>query len=381
MIIHLLLGKCNPDNEIGVNKVVYYLTKNLKKLDCDVEIYTISKKVKKNEQIKNADGVIINIFPSALNLIMAIRKIKKDIELIHFHIPWRPVKLIILYFIIKWEIPYIVTAHNCYSPFFLKQGRFLKFLASILYELRYLNSAKAVHALCREEITDLREYGVKSDIFYLPNGIELCNLPNKLKTVYWNNLPQVKNKIKFGFIGRIAREKNLEELIKSIGLLDNSIKEKIVVIIIGTGEKSYIDNLQKLIIDSGLQENFIFAGPIYGEEKYNALSSLDVYIHPSKGEVVSMAVKEAMACCKPCVITRTSYISYFQYNDSFIMVEPYADDIKRGIITIIENSSKWSQMGQNGKSLIEKEFNWKIIAKEMLKYYSKYSRHKKNNDY
>ena len=370
---HILLGKCNPDNEIGVNKAVYFLADHQKALGNDVEIYALSSKAIHNQLVNYGGSVDVHVFTSAISCLRAIRKERSAGILIHFHVPWRPIKLFFALALKIWRIPYIVTTHNAYSPFLLKKSFFVKKIAAALYERLFLNWAVAIHALCREELSDLRDFHLIPPIFCLPNGMQLPQATKLLRRDYFDNIPAASGKLKLGFLGRVAWEKNIEELISAIALLKTEIQEKVLVIIIGPAERSYQNRLEAKIFSLGLKERICFVGPIYGEDKWHAINSLDVYIHPAKGEVFPMAAKEAMSCARPCVISRTSYVSYFYDSDAFVMVEPYAEDIARGISEIIEQRSNWDSIGHNASELIRRNFDRRLIAMQMLNFYEKYS--------
>ena len=49
--VHVVLGKCNPDNANGVNKTVYFLAKLQKEPGHEVHVYRISRKVSKHQTL------------------------------------------------------------------------------------------------------------------------------------------------------------------------------------------------------------------------------------------------------------------------------------------------------------------------------------------
>jgi glycosyltransferase involved in cell wall biosynthesis len=110
---------------------------------------------------------------------------------------------------------------------------------------------------------------------------------------------------------------------------------------------------------------------LYGQDKYDALESADVYVMPSFSEVFSLAVLDAMACAKPSVITSGCGYSYFIDKDFYVGCEPYSQDIAKGIDTILQRKADWKTMGNNARAFIDSELNWKSIAETMIKNYAR----------
>jgi glycosyltransferase involved in cell wall biosynthesis len=124
-----------------------------------------------------------------------------------------------------------------------------------------------------------------------------------------------------------------------------------------------------VVKDLKLENHIEFTGALYGNEKQLKLENFDFYVHPAYSDVVSIAVMEAMANGLPCVITRTSQVSYYYASNSFIMIEPLVQDIKRGLIEMIDKKEFWHEMSVNSISLINSIFNWENATGLMLNEY------------
>ncbi len=90
------------------------------------------------------------------------------------------------------------------------------------------------------------------------------------------------------FVGRITKEKNIDELIELYTRINNYILLKIII----CGDGLY---LQELKIKT-LNMNFIFIGKVKREELYIFYNSADIYINPSFTETMGFTTLEAMAC-------------------------------------------------------------------------------------
>jgi glycosyltransferase involved in cell wall biosynthesis len=61
--------------------------------------------------------------------------------------------------------------------------------------------------------------------------------------------------------------------------------------------------LRKLALDLGIAEDVVWTGPVYGEEKWNAIRAAEVHILPSHQENFGISVVESMACGVPVLVS------------------------------------------------------------------------------
>jgi glycosyltransferase involved in cell wall biosynthesis len=100
----------------------------------------------------------------------------------------------------------------------------------------------------------------------------------------------------FGYLGRISREKNLDEMILLIDFLNNKNKKKTKLIIQGSGDPAYLQELEALVLKYNLY-NFVtfnkeFISPLQTHTFYQ---EIDVFLVTSKIEGGPMTSLEAVA--------------------------------------------------------------------------------------
>jgi glycosyltransferase involved in cell wall biosynthesis len=240
----------------------------------------------------------------------------------------------------------------------------------MLYELRYLARSTEIHLLTREEGTGLQKYGHDGANFVVPNGIALDEVPEIRRRDVFDDRPY-RNKVKAVWVGVLRDDKNLRALIRAVALLPTEIVRDFTVIIIGPDYKGNRRKYAALAQSLGVGENFEFLGPLYAQEKFDAIESADFYVMPSPSEGMSLAVLDAMVCGKPSVMTMGCGLNYFLDRDFFVPCEPYVQDIARGIVTLFERKEDWPEMGSRARKLCLETFNWSTVAGEMVKNYKR----------
>lgn len=122
----------------------------------------------------------------------------------------------------------------------------------------------------------------------ISNENQLLNL--KERNITFND------EIIFGYLGRISREKNLEDMILLIDFLNNKNNKKCKLIIQGNGDLEYLNELELLVIKYDLS-NFVtfkkeFISPIKTHAFYQ---NINVFLVTSKLEGGPMTALEATA--------------------------------------------------------------------------------------
>lgn len=365
-VLHFFLGKANPDRANGVNQVINGYGKYLTKHGVSVTMIGLSKLGNKKLEIFQRDGFEVEVYDSFFGgCLQRLKEAAKEVDIVHLHSVWNHYNIVFARYLKKNNIPYVITAHAGLIESRLKQSNYvLKLLYHKLFQKAFFDKAKAIHAITKEEMTEISNYTDNKNIFYVPNGLDIDNFTFSPK-----KYSETKEKIEFGYLGRFGIEKNIDCLIDAIDMLTDEYKTKIKCYLIGPIDED-AKRLQTKIANLNLSETVIFTGALYGEEKYSFLQKLNSYIHPALSDVVSIALMEAFACGLPAIVSRTSHVSYFNCSNAFIMVEPIASDIKNGIETMINSQSMWEAMSSKSIQLIKENFEWNSNAKKMMDIYS-----------
>ena len=193
---------------------------------------------------------------------------------------------------------------------------------------------------------------VKSNALLLPgSGV---NLEKHCYVDY----PKCEEPLVFTFVGRLMRDKGIIEFVKSADF----IKKKhgnIVFQAVGSCEKEFelqLDELKKL--------NCVeFLG--YRTDVHDIVSKSHAVVLPSYHEGLANVLLESAACGRPVVASRIPGCKEtFEEGVSGFGCEPHdVDSLIQAIEKIIETSNEQrSEMGKNGRALVERVFDRKIVV-------------------
>ena len=310
-----------------------------------------------------------------------IRKDIKDYDIVHIHEHRQTLAIIASYFARKNNIPYIVQAHGSVLPFFQKEG--LKNLFDKVFGFKILHNASCVFALTEVEKEQYLKMGVDEDkIEIVPLGINLEE---------YENLPaygKFRSKFNIGendklilFVGRIHEIKGLDLLLDAFNDLIVQSNEKnslenidcssIKLAIVGPDD-GYLVKLEEKVKEYSLEENVIITGPLYKEEKQEALVDCDLFVIPSKYESFTTSGLEAMACSKPLVLTKNNHIHDWVDGNVGIACEDNKDSLRGAIEKVLFDEELSQIFAENGNKLIKEKYNWDIINDQILEIYNKY---------
>lgn len=301
-----------------------------------------------------------------------IRKEIGNYEIVHIHEHRQTLAIIVSHFARKNNIPYIVQAHGSVLPFFQKEG--LKNLFDKVFGFRILHNADCVFALTEVERKQYLEMGIDEEkIEIVPLGINLEEYENLPDFGRFRSKFSIDDKDKLIlFVGRIHEIKGLDLLIDSFNdLIHLNEYERIKLAIVGPDD-GYLNELEEKIKTYSLDEKVIITGPLYNEEKQEALVDCDLFVMPSKYESFTTSGLEAMACSKPLVLTKNNHIHDWVDGNCGIACDDDKDSLRSAIEELLFDEDLSRTYGENGRELIDHKYNWNIINKQILDIYNRF---------
>ncbi|MGB9936887.1 MAG: glycosyltransferase family 4 protein [Methanobacterium sp.] len=250
----------------------------------------------------------------------------------------------------------VITLHEVWNDYWYeylgKAGIFGKLIEKIV-----VNLSSNIIVVSEKTKKDLKKIRDSENSVIIPNGIDFEEI---------NNIEPGDQKSDIIFAGRLIKDKNVDLLIKTIGII---IKEKAEIrcLIIGDGpEKKKLINLAE---KHKLQDNIIFKGFLDDhKDLFKYMKSSKVFVLPSKREGFGMVVIEANACGLPVVV-----IDYKMNAATDLITDdingfvsgPSYEEIAHKILESLDKREKMQY------KCIEKskEYDWNKIVDSLEKYY------------
>lgn len=204
---------------------------------------------------------------------------------------------------------------------------------------------------------DLIDWGIpESNITIVDYGLErpsLTKLPSKGKN------PTLI------FLGALAKDKGIEEVLKIFAIVSNKIK-RYEFWIVGNGEREYTRYLKTKAKELGLEKNLKFWGFVENHKKYQLLSKAHLLINPSFREGWSLVVMEAASVGTPTVGynvpgLRDSVVN----NKTGILSDPNPESLVSDALQLINDKEKYEEFRKNC-IVWSKRFDWSKSAKSSL---------------
>ena len=221
---------------------------------------------------------------------------KNQYDIIHSHQPRSDYMIYILkkYIFSKTLFKWIVSIHGKYDSYL--ENNYKK-----VFKLYFFKKL-------------LKAWTFADSVIVISHEVEswLKNLTKKIQPYvinYWISIKEHKNinqsqNLSIGFLGRLNKNKGIEDLIKSL----NNLQIQFNFVIGGHGSNSYVSFLKGQMTPE-LREKTTFLGYIEDQSKF--FESIDLFIFPSYSEGLGLVLLEAMSYQKICITRNLEPMNQF----------------------------------------------------------------------
>ena len=262
----------------------------------------------------------------------------------------------------KKGIKTIVTPHGMLDEWAINNSKMKKKIAAMLFENENLRNADCIKALNEAEYKSIRHYGLKNPVAIIPNGVLLPPSVSK------NQL--LGDKKTLLFLGRIHPKKGIKELIEGVDFVNKKKPELLNswrIRIAGWGQIDYVEYINHIIKNKGLDSIISFIGPVFNKDKEDEYRNANAFILPSFSEGLPMSVLEAWSYQLPVIMTEHCNLPEGFINEAAIKIDPNPDSIANSLISFFNmNNDRMERMGKNGYELVCNKFSWESVADKTL---------------
>jgi len=217
------------------------------------------------------------------------------------------------------------------------------------------------HSTAMQQIIT-KEIGNSPSCVVIPNGVDLEKFTRKVN--------HGSNRNRILFVGKLSREKGVEDLIRALSLLPLNILSKIGVWIVGGGSPEYISYLYDLAGRTKVKDRITFLGEIDWDEIPLVYKSSDVFVLPSYREGFPHVLLEAMASGVAIIATNVSGVQDIIKSDNGLLFE--CGDVKKlaQYIAALVNDDDIRRKMSEKAYCTALDFSWRNIARRYLNLFS-----------
>lgn len=366
----------------GVVTSVKILRKELISMGHEVRVITLSENI--NSYIDFNEGIyyfgsydVSKIYPDArfspfhtMKLIDDIYNWKPDIihtqsEFTTFRIARRVSK--------KLNISIVHTYHTLYEQYthyFSPSEASGKYLVTKLSQY-IAKRSKCIIVPTLKTKNALNSYKVNTDIEIIPTGLimdnfkkiysrkEIASLKNEL------NIPANTNVLIS--IGRVGKEKNIEEIIDYFYKLNN---EKLYFVIVGDGPNK--DYLISKVKNYNLENKIFFTGLIPHNKLNIYYQMADLFVSASTSETQGLTYIEALANGTPVLCRDDSCLENTVINGYNGFRYTNFENFYNYLNKILNNDDFYNELSTNSKNGATDKFSSTTFANTVLQVYNKY---------
>lgn len=230
----------------------------------------------------------------------------KTSDIVHLHTMWSLLNAFVAMACRRMGKPYVVSPHGMLDSYSLGVKAWKKRLYLKLVERRAISGAAAIVFTADEE----RDRAI-GEVGHVPNsqvvglGADAPDTPlDRLADQFRAAHPDLADKRLLIFLGRLHPKKRADVAIRAMRGIVSNVPDA-VLLVAGSGEPAYINELESLVNALGLDDHVRFVGHLSGDAKWSALAASELFVLPSLQENFAIAVAEALQLGTPVLITRS----------------------------------------------------------------------------
>lgn len=366
-IIHLILGKANPERMNGVNKVVFELASKQTAQGLNVQVWGITQNPEHDYPPRNFSTRLFmagrNPFSINAKLRQAIAE-KQGKAVFHIHGGFVPRFYTAALWMKKHTIRFVFTPHGSYNIIARRKSSLRKKLYTYLFERKLLEAASVVHCIGQSEVNGLHEVMPGKTAMLLPYGFEAAA----------DCAPRHEPDADFivGFCGRIdVYTKGLDALIEGFAAFAKHAPGTQLWVI---GDGAELPRLREMVVSHGIQSNVKLWGSRYGTDKTALLKHISVFAHPSRNEGLPASVLEAASLGVPCLITEATNLAEAvqNYHAGEVIQRTSAAEVERALHKLYSEiqNGKMPALRYGARQMIRQAFSWERIIPEFQQLYT-----------
>lgn len=313
-------------------------------------------------------------YPLPIPLSFRAKKIITEFnpDIIHIHHPFLLSSVAIMYGK-KLGIPKILTLHTQYEKYAYYVSPIPERLTHEAIKMIISNLAHKIDCIVTPSISMkkiIENYRIKNRIEVIPNAIHLISFKkdNELKRTEIKEKYNLKEDDKIIlFVGRIAREKSIDKIIKAFAIIKKRSTGKEKLLIVGDGPA--INELKQLARTLKVEEEVTFTGSVSYEEIQYYYKMAYIFTIASTTETFGIVTIEALASGVPVLAVKApGTVDILTDGADGLLVDNDVKKFADALEKIIREPELRGKLSQGALRTSEK-YNIDTISERMLNLY------------
>jgi glycosyltransferase involved in cell wall biosynthesis len=265
--------------------------------------------------------------------------------------------------------PYVVSPHGALDPFLRARHRPRKAAVDALWQRRALRDASAIHVTTEDERRLGADVAPAVRRSIVPPGIwwEQFQSPADGEAFRRAHLDGFDGPLVLS-LGRVTFKKALDVLIGSLADGRSSLND-VRLAIVGPDDEELTPRLRAMAEHAGIADRVVFTGPIYGDERLDALAAGTVWALPSYAENFGIAAVEAMAAGRPVLISdRVNLAPDAAAAGAAEVVEASATSVADGLERLLSDPGHRHAIADRGRTF-SRAYDWPAVAGRLTDMY------------
>lgn len=362
----------------GVVTSTVSLKKALEKLGHDVRVLTLAD----YGYINQADNIyavssinIDKVYPGARVKLFSDRSIIRDIlewrpDIIHTQSEFSTFRMA-KHLAEHLNVPIVHTYHTIYEDYthyFSPSKRTGRKMVS-LFTKHVLNDTEAVIAPTNKVHRILEKYGVEQPIDVIPTGIQLERFEEVISQEERQAIRAQYDIPKDAFLllslGRLGKEKNIEEILFYLSLL----KQDVYFLIVGDGPNKF--NLMNKVDELGLNEYVRFTGMVSPLDVAKYYQVGDLFVCASTSETQGLTYIEALASGLPALCRADESIESVIINGETGYQYYHFKDFESALYALMTNHTHYQTIATQTKEFVSSYYSSQAFGLQVSTVYKR----------
>lgn len=243
--------------------------------------------------------------------------------------------------------------------------RQLHSLFNLTFGKSVLSNVAAVGVKTRFAQDFLKAYTTKP-VSITPVGLDITPF-NKDADIDWSErINSIRKNLLY--VGHLEPRRNILFMLDVVAALNDEYH----LLIVGTGEADYVEQVKNKIANLHLQNRVSLLGRVEQKNLPALYKQTDLFLLPSSYEIYGMVLLEAMYFSLPVISTRTAGADLIINKDNGLIIDNLEHVIwAKSIIEITEDQTRLESLKEKASQTIKNKYLWSKTASRFIELYKK----------